>query len=441
MTLSDLVGLLYRAHWTDFGVSGTAVVTDTSITRRTPLGTQFDPSLRPAWLLSGYRLQMGDRVQFGDRDGWRVTAVPRSLGQERHPLDRVETVVDAGLGILLRYAEIWDGQPLEIRELEGIRVADPEGRPREDDPGEGFPDVTRLGGLVTAADVAAEGLSVLIRNSRKEADGVRSTMPAAPPRAEGADVSREQLFTLSGSGEGNFAAVVHEWVNAEALSGPMRTAATKAEMGGVNALAEAIDRKMGTRYTVTKLRYGGPLRYRVDYLEGAKPESPATIACDGTELWRSFPGKVVVWPAEVLEEGLPDLVDTSWLLEQRLEDVSEIEWYGRPAFRVRASRDRWPTRTNRSRRVSADADVIVDQELGIALRIIYFRDDRPVMWTELRDVESPADLDLEMPAGVRVVHERGDSLDKTQLPDPVKAALRTTGDAVSAARRLFGRPS
>jgi hypothetical protein len=441
MTLSDLVGLLYRAHWTEFGVSGTVVMTDTSTTHRVPLVERFDPSLRPAWLLSGYRLQIGDRVRFSDRDAWQVMATPRPVGHERRPLDRVEAVVDAELGILLRYAEIWDGQPLEIRELEGIRVADPGGRPREDDPLEGFLDVTGLGGLVTAADVAAEGLSVLLRHSRKEADGVRSTMPAAPPPAEGTDISRERLFTLSRSGEGNFAATVHHWLDAEALSGPIRTAATKAEMGGLDSLAEAIDSKMGTRYTVTKLRYNGPLRYRVDYLEGAKHGSPATIACDGTELRRAFPGKVVVWPAEVLERELLDLADTAWLLEQGLNDVSETEWYGRPTFRVRGRRDRWPTRTSRVWPVSGDVDVIVDQELGVALRIIYFRDDRPVLWTELRDVESPADPHLEMPTGVRVVHERGDSLDKSQLPDPVKAALRTTGDAVSAARRFFGHPS
>jgi hypothetical protein len=91
--------------------------------------------------------------------------------------------------------------------------------------------------------------------------------------------------------------------------------------------------------------------------------------------------------------------------------------------------------------------VIIDRELGIALRVIAFRDSTPVLWTELRDVGSLADLDTEIPAGVRVVHERGDFLDKTQLADPVKATLRVTADAVqmtakgvAAARRLFGRP-
>jgi hypothetical protein len=473
MTPSELVGLLYRAQWTDFGVSGTTAHTldparmmrrarirvplrnplgdeppaGTS-TSRSPLDDKRNPSLRPAWLLCGYRLRIGDSVRLGGRDGWHVTGTPRPVERGLAPLDRVEAVVDAELGILLRYTEIWDGQPLETRELEEIRVANPDGSPREDDHWEGFPNLTReLGGLVTAADVAAEGLSVLLRHTSKGTAGTPATMPAAPTRASGSVVSPEQVFAISNSGERNFAAVIHEWLDAEALSGPLRTAATKAEMGGLDSLAGVIDSTVGTRYIVRKLWYDGPLRYRVDHVEGGRPDLPATIACDGDELRRFFPGKVVVWPAAMLTQNMLDLVDTAWLLERRLEDVSEIDWYGRPAFRVRARAGERPTRTGHSWPVlGRDLDVIIDRELGVVLRVISFRDDKPVQWTELRDVESPADLDLEIPAGVRVVREPGDFLDKTQLAGPVKTTLRGTADAarlaadgVAAARRFFGR--
>jgi hypothetical protein len=478
MTPSDLVSLLYHAHWTDFGVSGSVSVTidHTLLTRRatmnmpvrplrplvpeSPTGTRTkhlslheggDPLLRPAWLASAYRLQMGGQVQSGGRDGWAVTATPRPGADERTPLDRVDAVVDALTGVLLRYVEIWDGQPLQIRELTEARITNPEGKTRKDDPRESIPDfVEGLGGLVTVADVAAEGLSVLLRHSGKDWSGARSPMPQAPSPAVGTAISPAQVFTLSDSGERNFAASVHQWMDSAMLSGPMRTAADKAEMGGLGSLAQAMDSKLGTRYTVTGLQYGGPLRYRVDYREGAGPNSPDAIACDGTQLSRFFPGKVVVWPGQqILPQQLLDLADTAWLLDLRLADVSETEFNGREAFRAHARQGHLGSMSRHAPSLvrGDDIDVIIDRELGIALRVIAFRDSTPVLWTELRDVGSLADLDTEIPAGVRVVHERGDFLDKTQLADPVKATLRVTADAVqmtakgvAAARRLFGRP-
>jgi len=478
MTPSDLVSLLYRAHWTDFGVSGSVSVTidHELLTRQAfrklpprlfrprdyepPTGTSTnylslpnggELSLRPAWLLSGYRLRIGDQVEIAGRDGWEVTATPRPVANERAPLDRVDTVVDAEIGILLRCAEIWDGQPLGITELSDVRVRDLAGSRRKDDTRKSFPGaVEGLGGFVTAADVAAEGLSVLLRHSGKEWPGLRSPMPTAPPSATGAAIGPEQLVTLSDSGERNFSAIVHQWTDSAMLSGPMRTAADKAEMGGLDSLAQATDSKIGTRYTVTGLQYGGPLRYRVDYREGAKPNSPDAIACDGTQLRRFFPGKIVVWPGQqVLQQELLDLADTAWLLDRRLTDVSETEFDGRAAFRCHARRGHLGLMSRDASRLSStrDIDVIIDRELGIALRVISFRDGTPVLWTELRDVGSLADIDTEIPAGVRVVHERGDFLDKTQLADPVKATLRVTADAVqltakgvAGARRLFGRP-
>ena len=85
------------------------------------------PMLRPSWLLAGFTLEPGEPVTTGGREALRVVATPRPgvwprASARPRPLDRVEVVVDAGLGILLRHEEILDGKTLSVTELTGIRT-------------------------------------------------------------------------------------------------------------------------------------------------------------------------------------------------------------------------------------------------------------------------------------------------------------------------------
>src|SRR5436305_11158643 len=85
------------------------------------------PMLRPSWLLTGYTLEAGEPVAADGREALRVVAAPQPRVWSRRPagtrpLDRVELLVDLGLGILLRHEEILDGRTLSVTELTGVRL-------------------------------------------------------------------------------------------------------------------------------------------------------------------------------------------------------------------------------------------------------------------------------------------------------------------------------
>src|ERR1035441_5345575 len=87
---------------------------------------------RPAGLLAGFTLDMGGPVTACGREAIAVTAVPRhgavGSGTSLRPpaCDRVELIVDAGTGILLRREETFEGQLLTLFELTTVTMSPPE---------------------------------------------------------------------------------------------------------------------------------------------------------------------------------------------------------------------------------------------------------------------------------------------------------------------------
>ena len=81
--------------------------------------------LHPSWLLTGFDLGLADVAVVGGREGYRVVATPRSSSPgadsvaQRRP-GRVEVVVDAELGILLRCEKISGGQVQRVSELHDV---------------------------------------------------------------------------------------------------------------------------------------------------------------------------------------------------------------------------------------------------------------------------------------------------------------------------------
>ena len=117
----------------------------------------------PAGLLAGFTLDVGGPVTACGRDAIAVTARPRrgavGSGTSLRPraCNRVELIVDAETGILLRREETFEGQVLTLTELTTVTMNPPEAddparfappagsRPSRDDQ-EGQPERARLGG-------------------------------------------------------------------------------------------------------------------------------------------------------------------------------------------------------------------------------------------------------------------------------------------------------
>ena len=87
---------------------------------------------RPAGLLDGFTLDVGGPVAACGREAIAVTAVPRhgavGSGTSLRPpaCDRVELIVDAETGILLRREETFEGQMLTLFELTSVTMSPPE---------------------------------------------------------------------------------------------------------------------------------------------------------------------------------------------------------------------------------------------------------------------------------------------------------------------------
>ncbi len=141
--------------------------------------------LRPSDLLSGFTLDVRGPVTAGGRHAVAVTATPRCddigsrLSLRDHLYDRIEVIVDAELGILLRREETFEGQRLTLTELAVVmpsppeaadptRFAPPPGSHISQGLGESLRQTFGGPGWQTAKDVAglaAGGLGALIRIS------------------------------------------------------------------------------------------------------------------------------------------------------------------------------------------------------------------------------------------------------------------------------------
>lgn len=133
----ELVGLLYRANWTQLSLSATVTSNgDAAVDRR----------LRQR-KLSELRQLLGPLPKVGPIPGWdlhdeddspqhcerHVLLAPGGRYRQGrrgglwHLLDRVEVLVDAELGILLRSEQIFEGLTREVAELRDLAIDPPEG--------------------------------------------------------------------------------------------------------------------------------------------------------------------------------------------------------------------------------------------------------------------------------------------------------------------------
>jgi hypothetical protein len=446
--------------------------------------------LCPAWLLTSSRLDVLGPVRACGRDALRVvmTTQPSIRGREVRPFrlraDRAEVIVDAEHGILRRLE--WqadepaltqgadhdeDDEPMATEfvsldlhpDLDPALFAPPPGSQI----GKGLGETLSGGGAAgwavrTAGGLAAGGLGALIKYSPRRAGqpaGGREDGEAAIPPGEpapvlspaglpsGPPVSAEVLHLLSDSGTGEFAATLHEWLDASALVAQVPAGAQRAGFGGLSLLVGAISGRGPAGHSVSALRVGGPGTYRIDRAD-EPPDGPTAVICDGVHRWQVYRDKVTAGPAAPPPGGIGDLGDASWLLESRLAGGELISVGDRPAYRVTVARGNaaWsPSLLWCSAAVAA-----VDAERGILLRLTTYAGARPVRRLELRDVTADAgELRADLPPGLPIVEE-DDPVGRFREGHPppsaslIQAAASAAGrlaatEAAKAARGLLRR--
>lgn len=206
-------------------------------------------------------------------------------------------------------------------------------------------------------------------------------------------------------------------------------------------MAGSITDRLGTIHLVTRVALAGDGRYRLGFLRDRRKYAPNAVACDGTRRWQEYDDRVIIGPALPLEQartrgqGIVEMVDTAVLLACHLSDVAETEVAGRRGFAVRAAAGERPPKV--AAWPAEDADIVVDAELGIALRITRYHGDTQVTRSEFRDVAPLAgdgsEFTLDIPPGIRVEHTDGGLLDELDLPHPMRSVVRSAGSGAKAA--------
>ena len=428
---------------------------------------------RPAGLLSGFTLDVGGPVTACGREAIAVTAVPRGgvgSGTSLRPpaCDRVELIVDAETGILLRREETFQGQALTLFELATVTMSPPEAddparfappagsRPVRDP--EDAPGRSGLGWQVAAnaAGLAAGGLGAWLRlaphlpGRRPAAEaGSLAAMPSPEPGpldpADGPPPSDDLLGLLyrSGQYDGDDPAVrgaaVRRWNDAKAVLGQVAGTVSAAGDGGVGYLLDAVARNETVTLTAGQLRIGGPELYYLDYSSSPGRPGRLVIACDGERHWQVRENVTLVGPARPMTGEFASMVGSSWLLGERLSGGAEITYHGRRGYHLRVTRGDGAAHAGPTPFYPADA--IVDAETGSLLRLIAYAGDAPVEWWELDDVTTepgdtadPAGFRPHIPPGTRVVEETGNP-----IVDATAAMPGLTGTAAHAAAEAFRR--
>ena len=440
----------------------------------------------PAGLLAGFTLDVGGPVTACGRDAIAVTARPRrgavGSGTSLHPraCDRVELIVDAETGILLRREETFEGQVLTLTELTTVTMTPPEAddparfappagsRPSPDDQEGSEPSGLGWEVVKNTVSLAAGGLGAWVRlaphlpGHRPAAeDGLEAAMPRPEPGpldpGDESPPSDDLLGLLYRSGlyDGDEPQVrdvaVRRWTDSAPSLAQVAAPARAAGLGGVGYLYDAMSQKGTVTLTAGRLRVGGPDLYYLDYSSWQGRPEPVVIACDGEQHWQVRENVTLVGPARPMTGEFASMVGSSWLLGERLSGGAEITYHGRRGYHLRVTRGDGARPGGPSMFYPVDA--IVDAETGSLLRLIAYDGDAPAAWWELDDVTAepggtadPAGFRPRIPPGTRVLEESGHPMvDATAvMPGLSGTAARTAAeafrrgtDAVSAVRSFL----
>ena len=442
--------------------------------------------LTPSQLLTEFDFELTGTSVVSGRTAHRVLATPRAavsgtgVIRRRQP-DQAFALVDAELGILLSYEEVFDGQQLKITELTDLLLDPPaaaepgqflpppgmpvrdDGRPR--DRNYALPGVVGQAARLVAGPAAA-AIGFAARHlgqgspdpSAQAAD--EAGIPVAPRATDRAQLTplTDDLVNLlyrTGLPPPAFTATAHERTDGAGLKrmgAALRASLPPAIDGifGPDQLWSAFGEQFPERiYEISRLTVAIPGRYRIDHLAGGQPTKPQTIACDGERLWKVYPNRVATGPPQPLYLDFGRLADQSCLLYGcELTAGGEVEVDGRRGFLVVADGvdgldGKWPGDLFP---MTDHVEVVMDAQLGIALRETCYFQGEPFHCIELRDVSGQVDpraFRIDIPAGTRTVG--AGLLSDLDMPTPVKVGRLAAGLGVTGVVALTGwlqkRPS
>lgn len=427
--------------------------------------------LHPAWLLVGCEVTPVRSEDTGARRTVAATAVPRPFAAAGRRLDResllsgYDLLVDAELGILLRVVEYFEGEVCRTLELEGVVLDPPAGaatgaaEATEADAA-GFADFDA--DVPAPVRLVAKGVGAVMGEAVRLSTRIQGQQPAAeddapwfeeePAEPAGSDEALPGddalawLLHRSGREARPFAAELHAWTDTKVLFHRAQEArATAPLLGrllGPDAVWAAVGEVMPDRqHTVHRLLFADLLRYRLDVLLAPVRRSPTALACDGIHGYRLYPDRLVRVAPTPPEFAQAQLLDVAWLLGHDLTAEGWVEHGGRRALRITVSSR--PRAIPSLELLFPRLEVLVDAELGVALRsTAYQQDGAPVARHELRGLW-PAEPDEGAfrpapPAGGRTMEGTAGLLGDSPLPAPLKAAAGAAGLLAGGAALLAG---
>lgn len=453
----------------------------------------FADIVRPTWLMSQLRLSTTATADVAGRSAIEVRGTPRlpadRWGLFPARLDRVDIVIDAELGLVLRYESVFDGQPLSSLEIADLVInpsaaADP-ARFRPDEGVEIEPDGVgparshrywggddiepdssidkrrmALNLARGAVYLAARQLAKTEQPDDPDAD-TEAEMPASAPPIPGPapatpgsrrPVSDALLHLITHSGMAPLAltAQVHHWLDgalARRIVQRLSSGDTHEEQGASGFLGTEEGGLFGLHdsHRTARLTLTMPDRYRIDFEREDRPRHPLTIACDGERLRKLYHNRVVESPPLPLPTDFVRLVDPAWLLRGwPLSEAGEQTVAGRRAIRLIAD-----VPMKRAYRWSSSSDhaalmaLAIDAELGIVLQQVSYLDNKPVNRYELRHLQPCEAIDVaEFGSGIApdlpVIQTSGEPIGDLDLPPSARAVGQAGADLVSGTRSAFG---
>lgn len=378
----------------------------------------FAELLNPAWVLAAYQLEITGGCEHAGRVGYSVTGTERAARKTGkagpRPAGQIAAVVDAELGILLRYDKSGPGARTESAEF------------------------TRL--EVRAAETAIPALF-----SRPEQAPLSSMNPVATPvgPGSGAPIGSDIVGLLYAGGlqERQFSAVLHEWADTDAIAARMR-----AEAAGhgkvVGGLVEFAADQTANADLTARLQMAIPGRYRIDSLTGIV--EPACMVSDGQHDWQVLSDRVIAGASPRFLTGVSRVIDLAWLLDgYLLADCGTITTGERDGLVLEARPDRDGGGVGRGimSRVVFPYDklvVVVDKQLAVAAHIACSWHGQLIYIADLADLSEhvdPACFHFEPPSGSRIV-DASKPWTALTVGDAVKTAVKAVKLGIDFSKRL-----